>query len=254
MLRIGRLAVLAALLAAPLGAAGGTLPSKEEIRDRWHERLAGRHFAARVRLSYRLGADTEERLLSVWRDDAGNGERLMARFEEPARLEHFAVLFLEQPGKTNDYFVFQPALRRVRRISERTASEDIYGVDLEVLGFGVAQTVATEVLSVEEIRQAGAPVYRLVEKAITSNQRFDERITLLDPVSYLPLRVEHRRAGAVVMTALTDQVGTVQGVATPIRMRFLRPNDSEVRMSVESVDYEKPIPGAFFSTWALVNR
>jgi hypothetical protein len=252
---------LAALLAAPLAAAAGATPAKEEARERWRERLAGRHFVASVRMSYRYGSDKEQRRLSVWRDDTAGGERLMARFEEPEHLKDFAILFLEQPGRQNDYFVYQPELNRVRRISERTASEDIYGVDLEVLAFGVAQSVPTTVKSIEEVRAEDAPpdgspplLLRIVETASVSNQRFDERVALLEPETFLPLRVEHRRAGKTVLTAITDEVAEVQGVLTPIRMRFIRANDTEVVMQVDSVDYEQPIPGAFFSTWALVKR
>jgi hypothetical protein len=94
-----------------------------------------------------------------------------------------------------------------------------------------------------------------VERALETNQRFDTRIAYLDPKSFLPLRVEHVREGATVLIATTEESAVVQGVATPLRSRFVRPlESSEVMMVVESIDYEKPIPGAFFSTLSLVNR
>lgn len=253
--RLLQLGALVLILVLQMTSARAASLSPEEARTRWRERLAGRHFVASVHLDYRFGEQAEKRSLSVWRDDPAGGERLMARFEEPAALRDFALLYLEQPGRPNDYFIYQPALRRVRRISERTASEDIYGVDLEVLAFGVAQTVATRVESLETSEVAGRPVLRLVERALEGNQRFDQRIADLDPTSFLPLRVEHRRGGSTVLVATTEESAVVQGVATPVRTRFVRPIDSsEVLMVVDSIDYEKPIPGAFFSTLSLVNR
>jgi hypothetical protein len=245
-------AVLVLWLALPV--ASSPL-SPDEARTRWRERLAGRHFVANVRLTYRIGTTEEERVLTVWRDDAGAGERFMARFEQPPRLRGFSILFLEQPGKQNDYFVYQPELRRVRRIAERTASEDIYGVDLEVLAFGVAQSVRTRCESLEPAAIDGKTALRLVERALDDNQRFDRRITHLDPETFLPLRVEHRRGGETVLVAVTEESATTQGVTTPRRTLFSRPHDSaQVLMTVESIDFEKPIPGAFFSTLALVPR
>jgi hypothetical protein len=251
-LLIAALALLGVVASSSL--AGEPL-TPEEARTRWRERLAGRHFAASVQLAYRYGEDKETRSISVWRDDPKRGERLMARFETPPEMRGFAILYLEQPGRPNDYFIYQPELRRVRRISERTASEDIYGVDLEVLAFGVAQNVPTRAESLETLDLDGRPVLRLVERALEANQRFDTRIAHLDPKSFLPLRVEHVREGATVLIATTEESAVVQGVATPLRSRFVRPlESSEVVMVVESIDYEKPIPGAFFSTLSLVNR
>ena len=53
------------------------------------------------------------------------------------------MLFLEQQTRPNDYFLYQPELRRVRRLPEAVANDDVYGIDLEFLGFGVAQSEPT---------------------------------------------------------------------------------------------------------------
>lgn len=265
MARWLRLAALALLVAAaparageppmPDAARAGEPLTPDAARARWRERLAGRHFTASVRLSYTHLDNRSTRWVSVWRDDPKGGERVMVRFDAPPAMRDFALLYLEQAGRPNDYLIYQPELRRVRRISERTASEDIYGVDLEVLAFGVAQNVRTRVESLERLDEDGRPVLRLVERALESNQRFDTRIAYLEPGSFLPLRVEHLREGATVLVATTEERADVQGVATPMRSRFVRPLESSVvEMVVEAIDYEKPIPGAFFSTLSLVHR
>lgn len=254
MARLLRLAVLALLVAA-MPARGDEPLTPEAARAQWRERLAGRHFVASVKLSYTHGDNRATRWLSVWRDDPTGGERVMVRFEAPPAMRDFALLYLEQTGRPNDYLIYQPELRRVRRISERTASEDIYGVDLEMLAFGVAQNVPTRVESLERLDLDGRPILRLVERALESNQRFDTRIAYLEPEGFLPMRVEHVREGATVLIATTEERALVQGVATPMRSRFVRPlESSEVEMVVEEIDYEKPIPGAFFSTLSLVRR
>lgn len=248
--------VLALQAIAPPAAAEDPHLSPEETRARWRDRLAGRHFISSVRLRYRYAEKEEERTLSVWRDDdPAGGERLMARFEEPPRLRGFGLLYLEHEGRPNDYFIYQPATGRVRRIPEGTASQDIYGVDLEFLAFGVAQSVLARPERVELVELDGREVYRLEEHAIQANQRFDHRIAHLDRETFVPVRVEHRRADATVLVATTEKVEVVQGIPTPVRTRFVRPREgTEVVMEVESIDYQTPIPGLFFSTLALVKR
>ena len=77
-----------------------------EVKQRWHSRLDGRHFTARVVLHMDLGGLREQRELRVWRDDArGSDERLLLRFEAPADLRDVGLLYLERADLPNDYFL-----------------------------------------------------------------------------------------------------------------------------------------------------
>jgi hypothetical protein len=248
--------LLAALLAAaPSARAEAPRLSPDEVKTRWAERLAGLHFVASVTLHYQMPGSTETRLLSVWRDDSARLERVMARFEAPPPMRGFGLLYLQQSGRPNDYFVYQPEIGRVRRIAETTASQDIYGVDLEFLGFGVAQSQPTEPESVRIEKLDGREVYRLEERSRAPQQRFDRRIAYLDAETFVPLRVEQHREGELALVATTEEWRLVQGVPTPMLTRFRRPKEgSEVTLVVESIDYAAPIPGIFFSTLALIKK
>lgn len=250
------LAVWIGSVAATAALADPTPLSGAEVRERWASRLDGRHFTSTVQLTVTQYGKEENRELVVWRDDEhGSNERLMARFESPPYLRGFALLYLENPGGPNDYFVYQPELERVRRVSRETARQDVYGVDLEFLGFGIAQDEPTEVESLELTKLGNTVAYRLVEKARADNPRFDRRITEVDRATFVPLRTEHQRDGRTVLVATSEEIGVVQGIPTPLRVRFERPaDDSEVVMAVRSIDYEKAIPGAFFSTLSLLKR
>ncbi len=74
---------LTCLLAAPglLCAQEDAVPvSSEEVRERWHSRMDGKHFTARVRMDVDLGGLTEERRLTIHRDDEDrSAERLLIR-------------------------------------------------------------------------------------------------------------------------------------------------------------------------------
>jgi hypothetical protein len=250
-------AIAAAALAPPAPAGAGELPSSEDVVRAWRGRMDGVHFTADITLEIDRGAaaPSEERRISVWRDDDGRRERLMARFEAPADLRGLGLLYLENAAGLNDYFLYQPATRRVRRIAEALAREDVYGVDLEYLGFGVAQIEETEVESVAASSVGGRALVRLVERAVRPNPRFDARTLWLDPASWLPVRVEHVRGGRSVLRGETLAVEVVQGIATPMRTRFERPLQGEaVVMRVDRIDYAAPIPEIFFSTLTLAKE
>ena len=80
--------------------------TSDEVRRRWHQRLSGRSFVARVVMQVDLDGLREDRQLTVLRDDAGGGaERVMIRFDSPASLRNVGLLYLEQGDRTNDYFL-----------------------------------------------------------------------------------------------------------------------------------------------------
>lgn len=225
-----------------------------QVRSRWLGRLANRHFQAQVTLRIHWGGRIEERRIDVFRDDEdGAGERLMASFETPSDMRGLALLYLENHDRSNDYFLYQPAGRRVRRVPERLAKEDVYGVDLEYLGFGLALIEPSEPISAEWTTLDDRPVIRLEERAITDNPRFHRRIVWLDPDTWIALRTEHWRAGEARLRAATHRIDRIQGIPTPREVTFERPLEGEtVTMIVNSVDYEAPIPQSFFSTLKLI--
>jgi len=249
-----RSAVVVLLLLAGVGAAPAEEVDPSAVAEGWRQRLDGLRFTAQVRMVVSLEGRDEERRLRVWRDDVdGSRERLYARFEAPPVLRDLAILYIENADRLNDYFIYQPGTGRIRRISETMASEDIYGIDLEFLGFGVAQDTATSVESAEVTELDGVRTVRIVERALEKNPRFDERVSWIDPETLVPLRMVHYRSGNERLVARTEAVAAVDPVATPRRTVFRRPRDREVvTMVVDEIDYRSPIPRDVFSTLSLL--
>lgn len=249
--------LLAAAVCSGSGASGEARGDETiSARDRMLRRLAGTHFTALLRLRIEASDWREQRVLRLWRDDQGAArERVMLRFEEPLDLRGVAILYLENSDRPNDYFLYQPAYRRVRRVPEAMAREDVYGVDLEYLGFGGAQLVPTQLESERHETLDGRPVIRFSEVAREPNQRFDRRVVWLDAANDVPLRMEHERNGERVLIARTLAIASVDGVPTPQAMVFERLAERKtVSVSVEQVDYRSPIPEEFFSTFRLVKE
>jgi len=250
-----RLLVSLAALASGTQASGQDL-SPAEVRARWHSRLDARHFTARLLLEMKLHGMDETRELTVYRlDEEGRHERVLLRFDRPPDLRDVRLLYREVPGRSNEYFLYTPSTRRVRRLPPLVAADDLYGVDLEFLGFGTSEIEPTEVDGLELDVVEGRPAYRLSERALRENPRFDARLTWLDPTTFIPLRQELRRRGELTLRARTLAVREIQGVPTPIEMSFVRPNERhEVRLRFESVDYETPLGEDVFAILNLTRR
>jgi hypothetical protein len=131
--------------------------------------------------------------------------------------------------------------------------DDVYGVDLEFLGFGAAQSEPTEIRSMRSERVGERAAYRLEERALEQNPRFEERTTWIDAESFVPLRTEHRRRGKTVLVAETRRLGTVQGVVTPLEMYFEKTGEKrQVTLIIDEVEYEREIAEADFSLLNLI--
>jgi hypothetical protein len=255
-------ALVACLVALAAGAPAASARADDDARPltsaevaaRWHGRLDGRHFSARVRMSMDLAGLREERVLRVFRDDQdGRGERVSIRFDAPPDLRNVSLLYLAHEGRPNDYFLYQPSARRIRRLPAAIADDDVYGIDLEFLGFGVAQVTPTRIESSERETLNGREVWKLVELATQPNPRFEKRVTWIDARSFVALRTEHRRGGNLVLSAEAQGLGSVQGVTTPERMRFHKPIEHrEVLLEVVYVDYQAPIPDEHFTALSLI--
>ena len=244
------IAALVTLVVQAEATAGTAQLSPQEVREHWLSRLDGKHFGATVGLIVDRQNGREERRLSVWRDDLGpHRERVLARFDEPPDMRGLALLYLENPDRPNDYFLYRPALRRVRRIPETLVMEYVYGIDLEYVGLRLAHTRA-ESVTVDSV--SGHPTFRLVEHAVGSTQRFDRRVTWLDPETFIPLRTVHYQGESQVLRARTEEVRMVQDISTPMRTVFekLAPRET-ITVEVTAIDYLAPIPKSYFSTMAL---
>jgi hypothetical protein len=230
--------------------------SAADVKARWHSRLDARHFTARLLLEMKLAGMDETRALTVYRtDEDGRGERVLVRFDRPPDLRDVRLLYREVAGRPNEYFLYTPSTRRVRRLPPSLTGDDLYGVDLEFLGFGTSEVRPTEGLALAPDTLEGRPVHRLSERALDGDGAFDDRTTWLDPATFVPLRTELRRRGQVTLVARTHEVRVVQGVPTPIQMSFVRPGqEREVRLHVESVDYETPLGEEVFSILNLTRR
>ena len=78
-------------------------------------------------------------------------------------------------------------------------------------------------------------------------------MTWIDAENFLPRRTEHYLKGRLVLVAETRHVKVVQGVLTPFELYFEKPVDkTKIVLTIDSIDYEKPIPENVFAILNLI--
>jgi hypothetical protein len=230
--------------------------SAEDVRERWEAVLNGRHFTANVTLAMRFAGHEEHRRMRVYRDDTpAAGERVMIRFEAPPDLRNLRFLYVEQPDRSNEYYLYQADLKRMRRIHESIADDDLYGIDLEFLGFGGVPPVPVDGLSIRRETLGDREVYVLHERAREPNARFEERRLWIDRSTFVALRTEHLVEGGRRLLAETLATRTHAGVEFPTRIRFERDGGTRsVELTLDDLDLVTPLPDDVFTILALSRR
>jgi len=132
-LRCALLCGIAALPAAP-GAAEADdarpLAPAELLRQAFDRRYgADTHQQMTLRLRSG-GREVQTQRIEVVTKMEGGQLRALARFTAPPDLRDTALLVLEQDGRPDDYFLYLPALGRVRRVSGAQRSDSFMGTDL----------------------------------------------------------------------------------------------------------------------------
>jgi hypothetical protein len=109
---------------------GRPLATNELLQQAFDRRYgADTHQQMTLRLRSGESEVQTQRIEVVTKMEAGQ-LRALARFIAPPDLRDTALLVLEQDGRPDDYFLYLPALDRVRRVSGAQRSDSFMGTDL----------------------------------------------------------------------------------------------------------------------------
>jgi Protein of unknown function (DUF1329). len=192
----------------------------------------------------------------LYRASATDGEvSTLIRFTGPADIAGTGLLTLDEADGESNQWIYLPAMQRVRRVDSnrkggRFVNSDYYFEDLRdrkptmdthrVIGQETIAGVACEVLESVPV-EAGNSVYL-------------RRVSWIDPVSLLPLRVDFFEKDAEQPSKRLEVVvrDQVQGYWTVMdsTMSDLR-SGHRTRLVVERIAYDRGLPTRLFSSKAL---
>ena len=254
-------AVVRALACLGAGLLIGSAAQADEaglaLAQRVYDRADGKDASSVVTMSLIAeGREARERSMVLYRASATDGEvSTLIRFTEPADIAGTGLLTLDAADGESNQWIYLPAMQRVRRVDSnrkggRFVNSDYYFEDLRdrkptmdthrVIGQETIAGVACEVLESVPV-EAGNSVYL-------------RRVSWIDPVSLLPLRVDFFEKDAEQPSKRLEVVvrDQVQGYWTVMdsTLSDLR-SGHRTRLVVERIAYDRGLPARLFSSKAL---
>ncbi|MBP6726463.1 MAG: outer membrane lipoprotein-sorting protein [Thauera sp.] len=227
------------------------------LAQRVYDRADGQDATSAVTMSLtEEGRSPRVRSMVLYRLSGEGGEvSTLIRFTEPADIAGTGLLTLDAADGESNQWIYLPAMQRVRRVDSnrkggRFVNSDYYFEDLRdrkptmdthrLIGQETIAGVACEVLDSVPV-EAGNSVYL-------------RRVSWIDPVSLLPLRVDFFEKDAEQPSKRLEVVvrDQVQGYWTVMdsTLSDLR-SGHRTRLVVERIAYDRGLPTRLFSSKAL---
>jgi hypothetical protein len=221
----------------------------KELLRRAFDRRYGADTHQQMTLRLRSGGREvqRQRIEVVTHTEAGQ-LRALARFTAPPDLRDTALLVLEQEGRPDDYFLYLPALDRVRRVSGAQRSDSFMGTDLtyedlerrridEFEGLRAEAGSLAEPVVVVSARPRHEAAYERVEFAIApgdaallETRYYAETAPAPYKVIRFPREHLHEEAGYSVPTRIAV-VNLRKGTETEVTVEELKLNpDIDIRL------------------------
>jgi hypothetical protein len=251
---------LASVLAA-LWALGGTATAAdpadpvEEVESCVEANLPRTASIQTVRLVSRSRAGSERTLAGRihWKRGEGRQSKALVEIEAPEDMRGSAFLILQKEERS-DMFVYLPELRRVRRISGRTASGSMFGTDLSYEDAERLQRMAKDarVERKPDANEAGREAFVLeAVPADETKSEYQGVRSFIDRETCTLLKAEFLGRGgrvAKVVTVDPAALGQQGGVWYPreILVRDLE-DATQTQVIVEKIEIDPEIPDRLFT-------
>ncbi len=191
-------------------------------------------------------------LASQARKQLPDGKRMLTVLLGPTDVRGTAVLVQERAGEGEIQWAYLPALRRVRKLVDRTAFESVLGTDVTYADMGFFSLTDRTFELLGEDKLQGQRVYKLQEVP-KDKWLFSRVVSFVDPTTMLPVRREYYDlVGELWKVALRDHSTVVDGIPTPFHFRMEdKQAGGSTDVRVTEVRYQVTLPDDLFQPGAL---
>lgn len=228
-----------------------------QLAQRVYDRPNGKDATSVVVMALQeKGRNPRVRKMLVYRQDKKVGEvASLIRFLEPADIEGTGLLTLDKADGESNQWVYLPAMERVRRIDSgrkggRFVNSDYFYEDLR------DRKVAQDEHRLSGHEAIAGVACDILESVPTEagNSVYAKRVTWVDPVSALPLRVDFygkneaqpsKRLQVLKKEKIQGYWTVMDSVMTDLE------TGHQTRLTVERILYDRRLPAKLFSTQML---
>jgi outer membrane lipoprotein-sorting protein len=218
--------VVLPLIVASAPAVRGEELSAEEIAQRAYDRDEGDDVVLDQKMILsKKGKSPRIRLVRMWakEDEQGNRKSLL-RFLEPADVRDtgFLVWSYAEEGKSDDQWLYLPALKRVRRIAARERSRSFMGTDFTYDDLGDRKPSEDRHTLLGEEKVDGRPCYKIEAVPRDPGYVYSRRVAWIDKENFLILKGEfYDKQGKLLKRFHATEIEVIDGIPTPKRLEMV---------------------------------
>jgi outer membrane lipoprotein-sorting protein len=200
---------------------------------------------------------TPERLIDQYSKDGPKGKRTIIVFQKPETVAGTRFLTMENPGSTDDRWIFLPGVGKVRRMAAGEGSGSFVGTDFSYDDISSASRsidLDTHTLLREENLAStggtGTACYVIQSVPKDRSYQYSKMLLWIAKDNKLTLKIElYDKTNTLVKTAEMSGIKEVQGrlTATVTKMTTHAAGTSTT-IFMDIIKYDDPVPEAVFTT------
>lgn len=187
------------------------------------------------------------------RKKLGNGKRMLTVLLKPADVKGIALLIWERRQERADkQWIYLPYLRRVREMLPVGAFESFLGTDCTVADLGFVDLRHRTFSLLGEEKLGNVQTYK-VQEVLKDPRYYSRIVTWVATDGMLPVRRDYYDMGnALWKTELYDDVKTINGVPSPLRIRMEdKQTGNSTELRVRNLHYDVHLPDELFDPLRL---
>jgi len=245
-----RISVLALLLSFALLTVSAATPGGSEVMWEVYNRDSGDTMSANLIMTINNArGSVRERTIAQYRMDKDGVESKLMFFLSPSDVRNTSFLsFSYEDGRSDDQYIYLPALRRVKRIASDSKNDSFMGSDFtyDDMGSRHPELDTHTVLRKETVNGVSTLV---VESIAKGDEDYPRTLSWVVDGEWFGLKKEfYLPDGTLGKTLTIDEYEAIDGiyVITDMTMRNLEENTS-TRIQMEEVEFNQDFNDSFFS-------
>jgi outer membrane lipoprotein-sorting protein len=243
---------ITALCFAVMLAASLSAQDAEEIVRGSRERIQADSVYTRstMVLVAKNGTPTEQEI-EQFSKDGPRGNRVLIVFHRPRSVAGTRFLTMENPGREDDRWIFQPARGRVQRVPAADGSKSFVGTDFSNDDISSTDRDAGldshSLLREEDL--GGNPCYVIQSVPKDSSYQYSKMIQWIDRNTRVCHKIElYDKRNVLVKTLEILKLEDKDGRLSPMQTRMTNhAAGTYTQINVDSIRYNAPIPEGFFT-------
>ena len=198
------------------------------------------------------GGAVSERVIDQYaKKDAKGQGRAVIVFQDPASVRGTRFLTIENPGKSNDQWIFLPSLGKVRRIAGSEGSGSFMGSDFSYDDISSAdrKTDLDDHKILREEKLNGRDCYVIESVPKDSSYQYSKMIQWIDKGNFVIVKIElYDRKGIQAKLLEILELREVQGrLAIMVTKMSTLAAGTSTSLNVQILKFDDPIPEGVFT-------